>query len=81
MFRDLSEGKGEISLKQLRKWDELQELVDAGLTSKATLDGYIDRLNLAEGDGVTFEKFQEFIGYLDRVLLDEGDFEENDDEE
>ena len=68
MFADLSEGRGEISQKQLRKWDELQELVDAGLTNKATIDGYIDRLDLAEGEAVTFEKFKEFISYLDRVL-------------
>ena len=60
-----------ISKKQLRKWDELQELVDAGLTSKSTIDRYIDKLDLAEDEGLTFTKFKEFISYLDRVLLDE----------
>ena len=61
----------EISQKQLRKWDELQELVDAGLTSKSTIDSYIDKLDLAEGARLTFTKFKEFISYLDRALLDE----------
>ncbi len=72
MFEDLAKGKEEISQKQLRKWDELQELVDAGLTNKDTIDRYVDKLDLAEDEGVTFPKFQLFISYLDRVLLDEG---------
>ena len=71
MFDDLARGSEEISQKQLRKWDELQELVDAGLTSKSTIDSYIDKLDLAEGASLTFTKFKEFISYLDRALLDE----------
>ena len=50
----------------------MQELVDAGLTNKETIDRYVDKLDLAEDEGVTFPKFQQFISYLDRVLLDEG---------
>ena len=70
MFNDLSKGKDYITEKALRKWDELKEIVDADLVSKATVESYINKLNIKNGK-VTIDDFKFFMSMLDRVLVDD----------
>ena len=46
MFSDIQGGAGRayITLKQLQRWDELVELVEAGFASQEAVDAYLVRL-------------------------------------
>jgi hypothetical protein len=49
MFADIQVGAGRayITLKQLRRWDELVELVEAGFASQEAIDAYLTRLGIS----------------------------------
>ena len=66
MFSDIGNGKDYITISQLRTWDELQELIESGLASKKTIDGYISKLGIKD-DKLDLDDFTRFIGYLDQV--------------
>lgn len=70
MFNELSKGKPYITEKALRKWDELQELVEADIASRETIDGYLRRIDIRDGK-VDLAQFQKFISLLDMVLVDD----------
>ncbi len=70
MFEELSKGKGFVTEKALRKWDELRGLIDAGMCSKENVDSYIEALKLKDGK-LTLEQFRLFMDMLDDVLSDE----------
>lgn len=57
-------------MKALRKWDELQGLIEAELLSPAALDSYLERLDTKDGK-VTLDVFRDFVAMLDTVLVDE----------
>jgi len=70
----LSKGKAFVTVKQLRKWDELVDTVEAGFLDWKTVDEYIAKLNAPNGR-VDLEIFKEFMALMDRVLVDgNGDF-------
>jgi hypothetical protein len=93
MFAELSKGKDSITLKQLMKWDEVQELITSELVPKDVIDSYIKQLNLTS-DRLNLADFTKFINLLDQVLVDESgnilgeggidldsiDFDDDDDE-
>jgi hypothetical protein len=69
-------------VNQLRKWDELADLVDSGLVTKKSVDTYISRLDLIDGNKIDLSVFTEFMTMLDRVLVDEeGNFLDIEDED
>lgn len=69
-------------MNQLRKWDELADLVDSGLVTKKSVDTYISRLDLIDGNKIDLSVFTEFMTMLDRVLVDEeGNFLDIEDED
>jgi len=70
MFDELSKGKDFITEKALRKWDELQELIDSGLATKQTIDNYIKKIDVKDGK-VNLDGFRRFVELLDHVLIDE----------
>jgi hypothetical protein len=70
MFNELSKGKPYITEKALRKWDELQELVEAEIASRETIDEYLRRIEIKDGK-VDLPQFQKFISLLDMVLVDD----------
>ena len=70
MFEELSKGKDYITEKALRKWDELQELVDSELASQDMLDGYFRNLDIRDGK-VSYGQFRKFMSLLDNILVDE----------
>lgn len=70
MFSELSKGKDYITEKALRKWDELEELIDSGLATKQTIDNYIKKINVKDGK-VDLDGFRQFVELLDHVLVDE----------
>jgi len=69
MFDEISKGKDTITLKQLMKWDEVDELITSELVPKDVIDGYVKQLNL-KSDKLTLEDFTNFIHLLDEVLVD-----------
>lgn len=69
-FADLSKGKGYITEKALRKWDELQGLIEAEIATQEVLDSMFSRLRVENGR-VSMEAFRQFIGMLDTVLVDD----------
>ena len=69
-FNELSKGKDYIPEKRLRKWDELKELIEADLVTEEILESYFSRLDIVDGK-VDFRAFQQFIGMLDMVLVDD----------
>ena len=69
-FKELSKGKDYITEKALRKWDELQELIDADLATKEIIESYFIKLNIPNGK-IDFKLFEKFINMLDMVLVDE----------
>jgi hypothetical protein len=69
-FNELSKGKDYIPEKRLRKWDELKELIEADLVTEEILESYFSRLDIVDGK-VDFRVFQQFIGMLDMVLVDD----------
>eukprot|EP01041_Mallomonas_annulata_P007472 gene7472-15292_t len=71
MFRDLCNGKKFVTLRELKKWDELDGLVEAGLVTRKTIETYIERLNLKDENKIDLETFSRFIAMMDTVLVDE----------
>lgn len=69
-FQDLSKGKGYITEKALRKWDELQGLVDADIAPQEVIDSMFARVQVENGR-VSLPAFRQFIGMLDTVLVDD----------
>lgn len=69
-FQDLSKGKGYITEKALRKWDEVQGLVDAEIASQEVIDSMFARVQVENGR-VSLPAFRQFIGMLDTVLVDD----------
>ena len=70
MFNEISKGKSTITVKQLLKWDEIQELISSELMSADVIATYIKRLQLKDNK-LTLEDFKRFIALLDEVLVDE----------
>ena len=71
MFQEISKGKETITTKQLMKWDEIQELISSDLVSEEVVNEYIKKLDLGRDKILDLNKFTEFIGMLDNVLVDE----------
>jgi hypothetical protein len=69
-FRELSGGKGYIKEKDLRKWDELKEVVQAGLVPSEVLESYFDKINIEDGK-IYLPAFKEFMNLIDTVLIDD----------
>lgn len=69
-FEELSKGKDYITEKALRKWDELQELIEADLATQEVIDSYISRIEITNGR-VSLEAFRHFMKMLDMVIIDE----------
>lgn len=66
----MSKGKDYITEKALRKWDELQELVEAELASQDAIDSYLSRIEIKNGR-VDLKAFKHFMRMLDMVIVDE----------
>lgn len=63
-----------MTIKALRKWDELVDTVEAGFVDWKTVDEYIAKLNAPSGR-VNLSLFKEFMSLMDRVLVDgDGNF-------
>lgn len=79
--------KDTISLKMLRQWDELRELVQNELVDAATIERLLQKaIPFQSGREetaveVTFEQFAQFMDLLDNVLVEEVDFEDDDEDE
>mmetsp|Transcript_10051 Transcript_10051/g.22600 ORF Transcript_10051/g.22600 Transcript_10051/m.22600 type:complete len:588 (-) Transcript_10051:102-1865(-) len=71
MFEELAKGKSYITEKALRRWDELQELVQAELATQEIIDSYFRKLDI-QGGRVDLPTFQRFVEMLDTVLVDGG---------
>ena len=69
-WRDLSQGREFVSLKELRKWDELVDTVDSGFIEMSTVEGYIQRLN-TPNDRINLNEFKKFMAMMDQILVDE----------
>lgn len=69
-FEELSKGKDYITEKALRKWDELQELIEADLATQEVIDSYMARIEITNGR-VTLKAFKHFMQMLDMVIVDE----------
>lgn len=70
-FNEISKGKSYITEKQLRKWDELLDTVDAGFIDMKTVDGYIKQLNIPANGQIGLELFMAFMEKMDRILVDD----------
>jgi hypothetical protein len=68
MFRELASGKDYILEKDLRKWDELDEVVDSGLADRGTIDSYVSKLNIQNGK-IDFDGFKEFMAMVIAVFM------------
>lgn len=66
----MSQGKETISEKDLRSWDELQEMISSEMIAQSTVDSYIKSLKIKKGK-IDFEQFQKFMELLDGSMLDE----------
>ena len=78
-FEELSKGKDYITEKALRKWDELQELIEADLATQEAIDSYIARIEIKNGR-VSLKSFKHFMRMLDMVIVDDsGNFLSMDD--
>ena len=63
-----------MTVKQLRKWDELVDTVEAGFVDWKIVDEYIAKLNAPSGR-VDLGLFKQFMAMMDRVLVDgDGNF-------
>jgi hypothetical protein len=62
-------------LSQLAKWDELEEVIEGGLMTKEDFTAFVNKLDL-KNDRLNFEDFKQFIGFLDRVLVEGMDEDE-----
>lgn len=69
-FEELSKGKDYITEKALRKWDELQELIEADLATQEVIDSYMARIEITNGR-VSLQAFKHFMRMLDMVIVDE----------
>lgn len=69
-FEELSKGKDYITEKALRKWDELQELIEAELASQEVIDSYLARIEITNGR-VSLKAFKHFMRMLDMVIVDD----------
>lgn len=68
-FADLSKGKEFVSEDALRKWDDVQGLVQSNVFSKDTLDYFIKDLGAPAGR-VKYEHFHRFVKSLDNAFFD-----------
>ena len=74
MFEELSRGKDYILEKNLRTWDELEDLISAELASPKIIESYFNELDIQDGK-IDLKNFKKFIQMLDLVLVDgEGNF-------
>lgn len=78
MFKSLSRGKGYITEKALRNWDELKALMDSGVVSKKMVNDFIEQIDVKDGR-LSLENFRQFMELLDDVFS-EGFDEEDEDE-
>lgn len=69
-FEELSKGKDYITEKALRKWDELQELIEADLATQEVIDSYMSRIEIKNGR-VSLKAFKHFMRMLDMVIVDD----------
>lgn len=69
-FEELSKGKDYITEKALRKWDELEELIEADLATREVIESYMARIEITNGR-VSLEAFKHFMRMLDMVIVDE----------
>lgn len=68
----MSKGKKTITLKELRDWDELQEILEAELITVDILESYFAKIQprLKRGK-LDLDAFREFVELLDNVAVDE----------
>ena len=75
MFKTISKNKPFITEKQLRKWDELVELIDSGFATQAVIDSHLQKLNISKDTKIDISLFEEFVAMLDNVDLDDDGIE------
>eukprot|EP00981_Chlorochromonas_danica_P011685 scaffold4209_cov160-Ochromonas_danica.AAC.12 len=79
MFKSLSRGKGYITEKALRNWDELKALMDSGIVSKKMVSDFIEQIDVKDGR-LSLDNFRQFMDLLDSVFsegFDEDDVDED----